>query len=209
MKLTDRFSEMGIASLLAGMRYAHDRLGEEIKVLEQTLEAHHQMREQGLRQVAADLRQEFGFEPKRRGRPPGTKHAGWAKMTAAERSAEMIRRQEVAVERRRAGLPPSNKRIGKSWASMTAEERSKEMLRRQAVARGELPARDPRTVGAAPTHPRDARHPEHEAWLEKMRKVTKKRWKGMTASERKERVAKMVAGQRIAREEIRVNGAAQ
>ena len=68
------------------------------------------------------------------------------------------------------------------WAKMTPEQRSAEIKRRRA------------NITHAKLHPRDPRHPEHEAWVEKMREVNRKRWASMSKAERKRRSDAMVAG---------------
>lgn len=146
---TDRFSEWGIASVLPGAKYILERMQEELNYLQQVLAAHQENRQEG-------------GEPKRRGRPPGSKN-------------------------------PFVKKAG-SWAGMTKEERSQEMKRRQMVAqlrRGGQPVK---------MHPRDPRHPGHAEWVEKMRKSNKKAWANLSATQRKQRIARMVMG--------RVNGQA-
>lgn len=42
-------------------------------------------------------------------------------------------------------------------------------------------------------HPRDSRHPEHEAWLQNMQKAQQRRWSAMTPAQRKKQVNKMLA----------------
>ena len=42
-------------------------------------------------------------------------------------------------------------------------------------------------------HPRDPRHPEHEAWLQTMKTSQQKVWERMTPAQRKKRVNKMLA----------------
>jgi hypothetical protein len=69
-----------------------------------------------------------------------------------------------------------------AWAGMTAEERSAEMKRRFAVRAAKK---------AAKLHPRDPRHPGHDAWRETMRAAQKKRWNSMTQSQKKQQVRKM------------------
>lgn len=137
----DRFTEMGLASLLPGMRYLRDQMNEEIARLEQTLAAF-----QGVDPDAAP----------RRGRPPGSgRKSGWSD-DPAERRLDMQQR---------------------------------------------MAKRKPK-----PTHPRDKRHPGHAEWLKTMAEAQKKRWKGLSAAERKKAVARLIAGQREAR--AQVNGAA-
>lgn len=193
---TDRFTEMGIASLLPGMRYLADQMQEQIRYMEQALAAHQETREEVL-------------EPKRRGRPPGsrTTKGAWAGMTAQQRRVEMRRRQKLAAERKAAGLGPTRRTpMGKSWANMTAEERSAEMRRRQAISRAKLLA------GAGASHPRDPRHPGHAEWVAKLSKANKKAWGAMSAAARKKRVKRLVEGRHPARKEAAkealVNGAA-
>ena len=75
-------------------------------------------------------------------------------------------------------------RRGSSWAGLSAEERSAEMKRRRAIG-------EAKKASAAKLHPRDAAHPGHEAWLEKMRAAQKKRWDSFTPAERKAQIRKM------------------
>lgn len=153
----DRFTEMGIASLLPGMQYMIDEMQERLTHLKQTLLAFREHREEGLRRVAREINQEFGFEPKRRGRPPGSKNGAgryakkagsWANMSKAERSVEMKRRQMVA-QLNRGGprmqkptkmhprdpnhpghaewLQKISKANRKHWASLSASARKKQI----------------------------------------------------------------------------------
>jgi hypothetical protein len=75
-------------------------------------------------------------------------------------------------------------RASSGWPA-DPEERRAEMRRRQAVAKAKRTAK---------LHPRDAAHPGHAAWVEKIGKVQRARWKKMTPRERNERLAKMQAG---------------
>jgi hypothetical protein len=206
---TDRFSEMGMAALLPGMQYMVDQMQAELDRLKQTLQAFQHYRSEA----------DSGAAP-RRGRPPGSKNSAWAGMTAAQRSAEMQRRQGIAAERRAAGLGPTRQPSkGMSWANMNAQERSIEMRRRMAVARerraqGLKPPTNAekgraRRALAAPSHPRDPRHPGHAQWLAKISKSNKKRWADMSEADRNKRISRMVRGNKAARAEAQlVNGAA-
>ena len=65
--------------------------------------------------------------------------------------------------------------------------------------RGRLPAQ--RIEAEAPPvklHPRDPRHPEHEAWLQTMKTSQQKVWERMTPAQRKKRVNKMLAARATA-----------
>lgn len=121
---TDRFSEMGIASLLPGMQFMLDEMQERLNNMKQTLLAFQEQRQEGLRQVARDVNQEFGFEPKRRGRPPGLRGISgvksyWEKMTPEERSAEGLRRYRMrGPKAKRPRRPPKVKPNGQIPAGM-------------------------------------------------------------------------------------------
>lgn len=67
------------------------------------------------------------------------------------------------------------------WSKMTPEERSAEMVRRMNKRKKTL-------------HPRDVNHPDHQAWVEKMRKVSKASWNSLTAAQKKARLAQMRKG---------------
>jgi len=76
-------------------------------------------------------------------------------------------------------------RASSGWPS-DPEARSAEMRRRQEVAEAKRRAK---------LHPRNPEHPGHAAWVASIGKATRSRWKKMTVAERKERLAKMAAGQ--------------
>lgn len=80
-------------------------------------------------------------------------------------------------------------RASSGWPADPAE-RSAEMKRRRAVAEKKKNAK---------LHPRDKSHPEHAAWVAKMKKVQQKFWKGLTVAQRKERIAKLAASSMKAR----------
>jgi hypothetical protein len=71
------------------------------------------------------------------------------------------------------------------WASMTAEQRSAEMRRRHAVGRKRKHL-----------HPRDPKHPEHEAWKAKMKEASHRSWGNLTAAQRKQRIAAALEGRK-------------
>lgn len=71
------------------------------------------------------------------------------------------------------------------WARMTVDERSAEMKRRGMVGR--------KKAAGKPTHPRDPRHPDHEAWTKKLSKRIRASWAKTTPEEHAARVAKMLA----------------
>jgi hypothetical protein len=73
---TDRFSEMGMASLLPGMQYMLDQMQGELSHIRQTLAAHQELK------------------PKNSG--------PWANMSPKERSIEMKRRIEVRRRKKQA-----------------------------------------------------------------------------------------------------------
>lgn len=76
----------------------------------------------------------------------------WAKMTPAQRSAEMIRRQAVSTRKRKAAAAAPAPKPVKAAASTK---------------------RPPKVHGIHISNPA---HPRHEAWMKKMRAVAKKRW---------------------------------
>lgn len=164
---TDRFSEMGIASLIPGMQYMIDEMQERLNSMKQTLVAYQEQREEGLRRVAQQVNREFGFdpkrgqfvEPKRRGRPPGVKDGRGQWRT-------------------------------KSGRLMTAEERRVESRRRRAKWKNpQALAQASRTAN----HPRNPDHPDHAAWLKKIQKAQQARWNNMSAAAQKKQIKKMVA----------------
>ena len=69
------------------------------------------------------------------------------------------------------------------WQSMTPEERSAEISRRHKVT-------------LAKSHPRNPDHPDHEKWLEKMRKGGKARWAKMTPTQKKSHLKAMNDGKK-------------
>ena len=69
------------------------------------------------------------------------------------------------------------------------EERKAEMQRRMKVHAEKA---------AGKLHPRDARHPQHEAWVRKMRRVQKAYWKNLSPDERNARQQKMHSARRAA-----------
>jgi hypothetical protein len=81
------------------------------------------------------------------------------------------------------------------WAKMTPEQRSAEMKRRAAVivAKGGKSVILPR---GGKLHPRDPRHPGHEAWLAKLRAAQKKTWANMSKAKQRAQQARMQAGRR-------------
>ena len=82
------------------------------------------------------------------------------------------------------GRPAGSKNRRYGWSD-DPEERKAEMARRMAGT--------PKKP-AVKLHPRDAAHPEHAAWVRKMRKANKKMWAALTPKQRTERAAKAAAG---------------
>jgi len=72
------------------------------------------------------------------------------------------------------------------------EERKAEMQRRMKVHAEKLDGQSRKL------HPRDARHPQHEAWVRKMRRVQKAYWKNLSPDERNARQQKMHSARRAA-----------
>lgn len=112
MKATTDFAQMGIAALLPGMQYAVDQM----------------------QKVLNDMREALGAP--QNGRPPAKgKQGGWEKMTSAQRSLEMKRRElarDKKAKRPGAGGASHSLTQKAYWAGMTAAERSAEMKRRLA-----------------------------------------------------------------------------
>ena len=82
----------------------------------------------------------------------------------------------------RRGRPPGVKEAEprrSGWPD-DPEERKAEMARRKAVG-----------ASKKATHPRDPRHPGHDAWLKKLRAAQKKRWDGLTPAQQKAQLRKM------------------
>lgn len=152
--------------MLPGMIHAHDELGRQIAEMQARLA---QLQDGG---NALDAVNEL--------RRRGAKSA-WAKHSPEERSA--IMKERWAKKKAAAG----KKGGGASyWAKMTKEERQAEMRRRVAV-------RDKKWAEAANVdklHPRDPRSPRHDAWIKKMRKVSKESWTKLTPGQREARLAK-------------------
>lgn len=81
--------------------------------------------------------------------------------------------KEASPRKRNSGWPASE------------EGRRIEIQRRQAVAAAKKAGKPSKL------HPRDPRHPEHEAWVAKMGAVQRKRWASFTPAERKAQLRKM------------------
>jgi hypothetical protein len=58
------------------------------------------------------------------------------------------------------------------------------------------PRKQIETASTGKMHPRDERHPEHEAWIGKMREVNLKRWAEMPTKARNELRTKIEAGKK-------------
>jgi hypothetical protein len=92
-------------------------------------------------------------------------------------------RQELALFQALDDKRAAPKKAAKgAWAGMTAKERSAEMKRRLAARAAKKTAK---------LHPRDSRHPGHDAWREKMRVAQKKRWNSLTEPQKKQQMRKM------------------
>lgn len=107
----------------------------------------------------------------------------------------------VAVEAKavvRRGRPPGKKAARSAWTGMSAEERSIEMKRRMAVSQAKRGVK----VKIPGLHPRDPKHPGHDAWVEKMRASQKRQWAAISPAQRKTRQRKMQKGRMTAREAI-------
>lgn len=76
--------------------------------------------------------------------------------------------------------------------SADPEERKRDMARRRAKGLG---LKNPKGLG----HPRDPKHPGHDAWVAKLRKSQKKAWEAQTEAEKKARIDKMLGRQGKAR----------
>jgi len=111
---------------------------------------------------------------------PGFQYA----LDQLQKMLDDIRLQLAAMQ---GGVTPKRGRpagsTGRNGWSDDPVERRAEMKRRMAKRQPHL-------------HPRDKNHPEHAAWVEKMRQVQKKRFEGMSFKERKEWKAKMQQGRR-------------
>jgi len=113
----------------------------------------------------------------------------------------VVNAMAAAPVQRRRGRPPKTLllaagvtapvegKLASGWPA-DPEERSREMQRRR--AKWHKPKTAPQREHKM--HPRDAAHPDHAAWLTKMRASQKKAWKRMTVAQRKARAAKMQAG---------------
>jgi hypothetical protein len=88
-----------------------------------------------------------------------------------------------------------------SWPT-DPEERSKEMKRRQALARARREGGEVKAVKIPGMHPRDVRHPNHAAWVEKMQRVNKAAWERLSPKQRKQRVGRALEGRTTARHAV-------
>jgi len=120
--------------------------------------------------------------------------------------AEIRRYQGIialARENEEGGEPEPEAKTGRGshqaayWARMTPEERSAEMRRRGMVNKkkklaqaGELTKRGV----PAKMHPRDPRHPGHDAWIVKIRKANKQSWTKLTPEQHAARAAAVNKG---------------
>jgi len=122
---------------------------------------------------------------------PGMQHM----ITLMQRELDNMRAALARVQARQAGHEEAPTHAEKSrrqavvgyWAKMSPEERSAEMRRRGMVRTGKKGAKGKKqkhaqygqlTTTGQPVkmHPRDPRHPGHDAWLAKLRVVQKKAW---------------------------------
>jgi hypothetical protein len=93
-------------------------------------------------------------------------------------------RQELALFQALDDKRTAPKKAAKgAWAGMTAKERSAEMKRRFAARAAKKKT--------AKLHPRDSRHPGHDAWRETLSAAQKKRWNSLTDSQKKQQMRKM------------------
>lgn len=92
--------------------------------------------------------------------------------------------EPVVATRRGRPLKPGSR----SWGNLTAEERSAEMKRRMAVAQ----AKRGKTIKIPGLHPRDPKHPGHDAWIEKMKAAQRKAWDSMSPAQQKAKNRKML-----------------
>ena len=156
---TTKFEEMGMATLLPGMIYAHEQWGKFIEEFKERL-----------RRVQARNSSHAGddYEPGEPDETPARKTgsgsaqaAYWARMTPKQRSKEMKRRGMVG-------------RSKKSGAEKRVFAQPGELTKRGTPAK---------------MHPRDPRHPGHDAYIAKLRKSQRKYWDGTSPEERKARYA--------------------
>jgi hypothetical protein len=131
---------MGMAALLPGMVYDHERLGKEIERFRLVLAQDEE--------IEPEVEPEIEPE-KNKG---SAQAAYWARMTPAQRRYEMQRR------------------------GMTRAKKKKQQVRR--AQPGEMTKRGT----PAKMHPRDKRHPGHDAWVEKLKAVQKKAWNKRSAA---------------------------
>jgi len=101
----------------------------------------------------------------------------------------------TAQGKKKLGRPLGSGKRASGWPA-DPDERRAEMLRRMQVAAGKakpVTKKSTEYVGS-PNHPRHPDHPEHAKWLAKMKRSQRKAWDALTPAQRKERLAKMVAG---------------
>lgn len=92
---------------------------------------------------------------------------------------------------KRVGRPSGgrNKTPG-PWTNMTKEERSAEMKRRFKVRQQNRAALEGRKIPGL--HPRDPKHPGHDAWVAKLRKSQKRLWNSLTPAQQKAKIDHML-----------------
>jgi hypothetical protein len=159
--------EIGRNVKLAGMRLAIGVLREQMEFLER--QAHPPAVNGTIKPAMLRTLERAGIELPQLPAPAKAKRTKaakgyWAKMTRAERSAEMRRRQAVA-----AGTESARPRVKLAQSGQ------------------------PRKL-VQPNHPRNTGHPKHEEWLAKTRRANRKSWASMTPEARKARIAAAQAG---------------
>jgi hypothetical protein len=117
-----------------------------------------------------------------------------ARTLLAAADAEIPDMEILETARPRRGRPPKTK-TNTGWPA-DREARKAEMKRRQAVAARKKAggAAEPDGDEPKPKHPRDPRHPGHDAWVKKLRAAQKKRWKSFTPAQQKAQLRKMTKG---------------
>ena len=176
------YAAMGMAAMLPGMIHARELLDRRIQEMQAQLAA-----------------LQSGGGAKKQQQRDGTKiRAYWASMTPEERSAEMTRRSmvgrrhispegraNIAEAQRKRWAKTKDARVARAsaaakarWSKMTKKERSAEFKRNVGKKNADAALQKLKPAN----HPRDPQHPQHAAWIEKMKAAAKARVKRQKAA---------------------------
>jgi len=163
------YIQMGIAAMLPGMVRAAEVLLDAIDEARNALAAY---QNGGARGRKADKELAQLFEPDWRSKA-ATRRASsyWAKMTPAQRSAEMARRGMKGRGKKNKFGPRDAEWLAaqtagarKSWGELTPKEKAARVARAKANGGATLP---PGVAGK--NHPANPNHPGHAAWVKKIK----------------------------------------